>query len=185
MLLSIPAFCKAEVYLRFANIVCLENSGFFEVFGTGIYDIEKYSREDNVVKEIESTSNLVYGRDIVKKSCKLHGGLFEVKLEYTSASEAGRCMGNPGASLTLMKNGKVLIDGVSFDWSCDGTDIKKLTVNSGQFVEICGNHPSIGSNLQIAFCITDFDFPKDGTPVSDNFIRETIESKIKKSQNVK
>jgi len=178
ILFSMPVFCNADEYFRFANIVCLEDAGFFEVYGTGILNIRAYSKSEKIVKDIESKSNLIYGKDVVEKSCKLHGGLFEVKIEYTKASERGRCMGNPGAWLTLKKNGKVLIDKVSFDWSCDWPDIKRLTVNSGQFVEICGTNYSTASYMKNAFCITDFEFPSDGTPVTNRFIKEISESQF-------
>lgn len=168
----------ADEYFRFANVVCIEEAGFFEVFATGILNISAYSKDDEIVKKIESTSNLVFGNGKVKKSCELDSGMYEVTIDYTKASATGRCMGNPGASISLTKNGTILVDRVSFDWSCDWPDIKRLTINGGVFVKVCGINYSPGGLKTNSFCIEDSMFPKDG-PLNNEFIRDVSNKRLK------
>lgn len=168
---------NADEYFRFSNIVCLEPAGFFEVSATGIYNIDAYSKDADIVKFIESNSKLVYGKGIIERSCKLSGGLYEVKIEYTKAAESGRCMGRPGASLSLKKDGNLLIDKVSFDWACDWADINRLTINSGEFIYLYGTNYTTASKMKNSFVIDNFAFPKNGS-VDNQFISEYSEKQF-------
>ncbi|WP_346836602.1 hypothetical protein [Microbulbifer sp. SAOS-129_SWC] len=152
LLTFITAIAHADSYHRFAGITCIEEAGYLEIRATGISNIFMDGIKPEVMKAIKEKSNLHYGKNI-EQSCKLGKYSYTTQIKFQDSQSRGRCMGNPGGYITLKRNGKTIIDNVSFDWDCDWPDLDTIKVQWYKFVHACGIDHTQGERYNRSFCI--------------------------------
>lgn len=97
--------CRADIDEKYTLVSCMPKIGYLRVYG---YDsIGDDNKSDGI--PYNSGDN---------QTCKINGDTYEISVVYDAIRSRGLCGGEGGGHLDILKNGKEIVDNLTFNNAC-------------------------------------------------------------------